>query len=152
MLGGRGAGRPAYLSSAWAPWAVVALGLLARHACSLHPYSGEATPPRFGDYEAHRAGRRPVFARRRADAERPQALRISMEEERARQEAASAAAPAPAGEAAPAEPAAIPISTAVTAAGLVALAHGLSDEMTLELCLEQLKSPRDSPFLSPVMS
>ena len=36
-------------------WAVVAVGLLVRrHACSLHPYSGEHDPPRYGDYEAHR--------------------------------------------------------------------------------------------------
>ena len=35
-------------------WAAVAVGLLVRHACSLHPYSGEHDPPRYGDYEAHR--------------------------------------------------------------------------------------------------
>jgi len=34
--------------------AVVACALLLRHAVSLSPYSGEGTPPRFGDYEAHR--------------------------------------------------------------------------------------------------
>ena len=41
-------------SGKWLPWCAVAAGLVARHGCSLHPYSGEATPPRFGDYEAHR--------------------------------------------------------------------------------------------------
>ena len=40
--------------SPWLTWCGVAVGLLVRHACSLHPYSGEGTPPRFGDYEAHR--------------------------------------------------------------------------------------------------
>lgn len=34
--------------------AIVLLALLVRHATSLHPYSGHATPPMFGDYEAHR--------------------------------------------------------------------------------------------------
>ena len=41
-------------ASGWLPWAVVLLGLLVRHACSLHPYSGENSPPKYGDYEAHR--------------------------------------------------------------------------------------------------
>ncbi|KAJ8604054.1 hypothetical protein CTAYLR_001735 [Chrysophaeum taylorii] len=36
----------------WVWWVVV--GLVVRHGVSLHGYSGEATPPRFGDYEAHR--------------------------------------------------------------------------------------------------
>ena len=35
-------------------WAAVSIGLLVRHACSLHPYSGEHDAPRYGDYEAHR--------------------------------------------------------------------------------------------------
>ena len=37
-------------------WAVVAVGLLVRHACSLHPYSGEHDPPRYGDYGATATG------------------------------------------------------------------------------------------------
>mmetsp|Transcript_22380 Transcript_22380/g.27811 ORF Transcript_22380/g.27811 Transcript_22380/m.27811 type:complete len:599 (+) Transcript_22380:396-2192(+) len=35
-------------------WAIVMLALVLRWGVSLHPYSGEASPPRFGDYEAHR--------------------------------------------------------------------------------------------------
>ncbi|KAF9951748.1 Glucosyltransferase-like protein [Mortierella alpina] len=37
-----------------APWIAVALAVLVRWAVSLGPYSGLATPPRFGDYEAQR--------------------------------------------------------------------------------------------------
>ena len=34
--------------------ALACLGVVVRYAVGLHPYSGEATPPRYGDYEAHR--------------------------------------------------------------------------------------------------
>lgn len=34
--------------------AFVSLGMLLRSSTSLHPYSGEATPPMFGDFEAQR--------------------------------------------------------------------------------------------------
>ncbi|KAF9976801.1 Glucosyltransferase-like protein, partial [Modicella reniformis] len=37
-----------------APWIAVAAALLVRWAVSLGPYSGMATPPRYGDYEAQR--------------------------------------------------------------------------------------------------
>lgn len=35
-------------------WLFVVLALSVRHLVSLHAYSGEGTPPRYGDYEAHR--------------------------------------------------------------------------------------------------
>lgn len=35
-------------------WLYLVLALSVRHLVSLHAYSGEGTPPRYGDYEAHR--------------------------------------------------------------------------------------------------
>ena len=34
--------------------AALSMGLLLRYAVGLHPYSGEKSPPKFGDFEAHR--------------------------------------------------------------------------------------------------